>query len=78
MIKADIIRVFLAAASVITDETMARVLLDVARSPLNDSGEMYSLWCDNQGQCGDCGDNNWCSDEAQLACVLRFLQSEAQ
>lgn len=79
MIKADFIRIALAAASVISDETMARVLLDVARSPLNDGGAMYELWCDNCGQCGDEHDEeSFCTEEAQIGCILRFLRSEAQ
>lgn len=79
MIRVDFVRVALAAASVISDETMARILLDVARSPLNDGGAMYELWCDSCGQCGDEYDEeNFCTEEAQLGCILRFLHSEAQ
>lgn len=79
MIRTDIIRVALAAASVISAETMARVLLDVARSPLNDSGAMYELWCDNCGECGDeYDDEKFCTEEAQIGCILRFLRGEVE
>ena len=79
MIRGDIIRVILAAVSVVSDETMARILLDVARSPLNDARAMYELWCDNCGQCGgEYDDENFCTEEAQIGCILRFLRSETE
>lgn len=71
----DIIRVALDAMSYVSDETMARILLDLARSPLNDGGDMFDLWCDN---CRDCESawNSGCTDEAQIGCILRFLHSK--
>ena len=52
-------------------EDMSGLLLRAARSDANESGWMYDFWCDGLGRCGD-GDE-MCSDEAQLACIRRFL-----
>lgn len=80
MTKADVIRDCLRKVlDMSTDEQLAQWLLSAARNGPCDAGEIYELWCDNQGACkgrdpeefGDC-----CSDEEHAACILRFLQAE--
>lgn len=79
MTRADAVRGCLhRLLDITTDEFIARWLLSFARSPVNDSGEIYSCWCDDQGACKD---KPWegecpCSDEDHIACILRFLQGE--
>ena len=62
------------AVAVITQGDIPGLLLRIARSDANESGRMYNLWCDYQGQCGS--GEEMCSDEAQLACIRRFLDRE--
>ena len=69
-----LIELAIQAVAVITQGDIPGLLLRVARSDANDSGWMYNLWCDSQGQCGLCEEE--CSDEAQLACIRRFLDRE--
>lgn len=60
------------AVEAIATGNLGQVLLQAARSDLNESGYMYDLWCDGCGNCGDPED--MCSDEAQLDCIRRFLE----
>lgn len=80
MTKADAIRDCLRKVlAMSTDEQLAKWLLSAARNGPCDVGEIYALWCDNQGACkgrdfeslDEC-----CSDEEHIACILRFLQKE--
>lgn len=64
-----------------TDEEMAQVMLAICRSSLNDSGDLYELWCDEKGGCiGPNGEDfcpDGCSEEMQLSCILRYLRAPA-
>lgn len=66
-----------------SDEEMAEVLLNMARDPRwNDDGHMFELWCDDCGGCKGMAeeefDHKGCSDEMQLACVLRYLRAPGE
>lgn len=65
-----------------TDEEMAKVMLAICRSDLNDSGDLYGLWCDNEGGCiGLNGEDlcpDGCSEEMQIACILRYLRAPGE
>ena len=82
MTNADVIRGMIGSvADILTDTTLANILLDIARSPINDDGDLYNRWCDNQGACkGKVFENieDVCSEDDHIACILRFLQRECK
>lgn len=69
-----LIELAIKAVEIITQGDMPELLLRAARSDANDSGWMYDLWCDDQGQCRS--GEEMCSDEAHLDCIRRFLDRE--
>lgn len=80
MTRADEIRSCLQrVVDMASDEQLAQWLLSFSRSDLIDAGELYSLWCDNQGACmgRNCEEiDDCCSDAEHIACIMRFLSGE--
>ena len=62
------------AAELVNQGRLDEVLLAVAKSGLNDNGQLYDLWCDGLGT--ECSCEECCSDAAQLGCIRRFLERD--
>lgn len=74
-----IIECFNRAADLQNSGQLAKVLLEIARSDFLYIGDgMYELWCDYQGDCDKCcnDDRTDLDDDCQLACIQRYLDRE--
>ena len=78
MTRADAVRDCLKEiVDVADDRLLAKLVMNIARSKVNDSGSMYELWCDDKGGCQNkCESELPCSEEDHIDCILRFLQQE--
>ena len=72
--KEAIETVILEAAKLVKQDRLDEVLLMVAKSNLNAEGQLYELFCDNQGT--KCSYEEYCSDAVMLYCIRRFLERE--
>lgn len=60
-----------------TDENIAGLILDLCKEEILDPEELYPLWCDDQGPCkGRSCEEECCSDEEHIGCIVRYLQGE--
>lgn len=61
-----------------TDEGIAKILLALDISLVEDGREFTHLYCDGKNNCITEDDNIVCTDEMRTACILRWLQQPAE
>ena len=65
-------------AMVATDEGIAKILLALDISLVEDGREFTHLYCDGKNNCITEDDDIVCTDEMRTACILRWLQQTAK